>query len=315
MSISSDYRRLQRSHSVPHIASRHDSAASGMTATTNTTTASCSLLDHIDYDSALCNEHPFNNQTRHYNKAKNHNYHHHNHHQQQHQHYDNVREKIRLFNCYTFHPHDFSSLFLLIHLFIAFFPHPMHTHTRSHKYYTLCSLHALYSRCYNELCCTVLCLVCWSLKPKKKDFFFSSALNFLLCIIHYTSKSGCSFQSSIKLVLMCFLSHLQVILRNTKVSVFFLLFSLTVLLTDRDSQFVLVSQFQRVLCILHIFSLSRNIVIMFSCSLLFLVSIFAPHGVGFWTHAHRSRCHTTQDWWPICDNCWHCDNIITLKVI
>lgn len=94
MSMSSDYRRLRRSHSVPHIPSRHDSATSGITATTNTATASCSLLDHIDFDSALCNEHQCNNQTHHYNKTKNHNYHHHNHHQQQHQHqhYDNVSE-------------------------------------------------------------------------------------------------------------------------------------------------------------------------------------------------------------------------------
>lgn len=118
MSISSDCKRLQRSHSVPHIASRHDSATSGMTVTTNTATASCSLLDHIDYDSALCNEHPFNNQTRHYNKAKsNHNYHHHNHHQQQqhhHQHYDHVSDiSFRSFNCYT----HFNQRF-----FIHFYP-------------------------------------------------------------------------------------------------------------------------------------------------------------------------------------------------
>lgn len=81
-SASGEYKVLRRSHSLPHIASRHDSGVSGVTATTNTASGSCSLLDHIDYDSALGNEHHFNNQTRRYNKAKYHNYHHHNHHQQ-----------------------------------------------------------------------------------------------------------------------------------------------------------------------------------------------------------------------------------------
>lgn len=85
-----EYKLLRRSHSLPHIATRHDSGVSGFTATTNTTTASCSLLDHIDYDSTLGNEH----QARHYNKTKYHNYHHHNHHQQ----YENVRQNP-LFNC------------------------------------------------------------------------------------------------------------------------------------------------------------------------------------------------------------------------
>lgn len=103
ISTSNEYKLLRRSHSLPHIASRHDSGVSGITATTNTgtTTGSCSVLDQIDYDSAMCNEHQFNNQTRHYNKVKyNHNYHHHNHHQQCEQ---NVRLNP-LFNCYTFLP-------------------------------------------------------------------------------------------------------------------------------------------------------------------------------------------------------------------
>lgn len=90
VSTSNEYKRLRRSHSLPHITSRYDSGASGITATTHAGTGSCSLLDQIDYDSAMCNEHQFNNQTRHYNKVKyNHNYHHHNHHQQ----YETVRQK------------------------------------------------------------------------------------------------------------------------------------------------------------------------------------------------------------------------------
>lgn len=101
MSTSSEYKLLRRSHSLPHITTRHDSGVSGITNTTNTattTTGSCSLLDQIDYDSAMCNSHQCNNQTRHYNKLKyNHNYHHHNHHQQ----FENVRENP-LFNCCTF---------------------------------------------------------------------------------------------------------------------------------------------------------------------------------------------------------------------
>lgn len=81
---------MRRSHSLPHIASRHDSGVSAITATTHTgtTTGSCSLLDQIDYDSAMCSEHQCNGQRRRYNKIKyNHNYHHHNHHQQ----YETVR--------------------------------------------------------------------------------------------------------------------------------------------------------------------------------------------------------------------------------
>lgn len=108
-----EYKLLRRSHSLPHIASRHDSGVSGITATTNTTTGSCNLLDHIDYDSALGNEHHFNNQTRRYNKVKYHNYHHHNHHQQ----YENVRHKIRLFNC-----------LVILATFCAPLPSPYHLH-------------------------------------------------------------------------------------------------------------------------------------------------------------------------------------------
>lgn len=90
ISTSSEY-KLRRSHSLPHIAQRHDSGISGMTATTNTGTGSCGLLDQIaDYDTAMCSNHQCDYRTRHYNKVKyNHNYHHHNHHQQ----YENVREK------------------------------------------------------------------------------------------------------------------------------------------------------------------------------------------------------------------------------
>lgn len=182
MSMSSDYRRLQRSHSVPHIASRHDSSTSGMTATTNTGTASCSLLDHIDYDSALSNEHPFNHQTHHYNKTKNHNYHHHNHHQQQHQHqhYDNVSENRH-------------SVYLIVAHFIhaIFIAHPSIHELTQYVFCArcmLCILHTIPS--FNVHCVRCACLVCWSSKLKKD--FLLNVLNFLLCIIHYTSKSRCS---------------------------------------------------------------------------------------------------------------------------
>lgn len=81
ISTSSEYKPLRRSHSLPHIAVRHDSGVSGITASTNITTGSCSLLDQIDV------------QARHYHKIKcNHNYHHHNNHQQ----YENVSDNPSL---------------------------------------------------------------------------------------------------------------------------------------------------------------------------------------------------------------------------
>lgn len=103
ISTSSEYKSMRKSQSLPHIASRHDSGVSGITTTTILGPGSCSLLDQIDYDSNICNEHQFNNGTnhnqyhnhlRHYNNGKcnNHNYHHHNHHQQ----YENVREMFHL---------------------------------------------------------------------------------------------------------------------------------------------------------------------------------------------------------------------------
>lgn len=101
ISTSSQCKHLRRSHSLPHIAFRNDSGVSGITATTNTGSGSCSLLDQIDYDSAICNEHQYNIPARHYNKVKyNHNYHHHNHHQQfEHVRYYNSVFHLLIFIC------------------------------------------------------------------------------------------------------------------------------------------------------------------------------------------------------------------------
>lgn len=86
---------MKKSRSLPHIATRHDSGASGITTTTTLGSGSCSLLDHIDYDSNVCADHhqcsrstshhsQYHTHSRHCNNGKynGHNYHHHNHHQQ-----------------------------------------------------------------------------------------------------------------------------------------------------------------------------------------------------------------------------------------
>lgn len=86
--MSSEYKPLRKSHSLPHIASRHDSGVSGITTTTTISgSGSCSLLDQIDYHhSTMCNEHNFNNS----NHSRYHCYH--NHH---HLHHNNNISKIK----------------------------------------------------------------------------------------------------------------------------------------------------------------------------------------------------------------------------
>lgn len=106
---STEYKPLRKSYSLPHIASRHDSGVSGYTTTTTISgSGSCSLLDHIDYNSTMCNEHNLNNSNHnHYHYYHNHLHHnnnnskirsHHSHHP-----YDNVRKFFR-FNCVFFRP-------------------------------------------------------------------------------------------------------------------------------------------------------------------------------------------------------------------
>lgn len=112
ISTSSEYKLMRKSHSLPHIASRHDSGVSNATASTALSgPGSCSILDQIDYDSAMCNDHQFDNNNhnpyqarnhlRHYNNSKynNHNYYHHHHHPHQHHHHhhqqcENVRRSF-----------------------------------------------------------------------------------------------------------------------------------------------------------------------------------------------------------------------------
>lgn len=96
ISTSSEYKLMRKSHSLPHIASRHDSGVSNATQSTGISgSGSCSILDQIAYDSAMCNDHhhhqfennnhhsPYHghNHLRHYKNNKYKNYYHH-HHQQ-----------------------------------------------------------------------------------------------------------------------------------------------------------------------------------------------------------------------------------------
>lgn len=280
MSMSSDYRRLQRSHSVPHIASRHDSSTSGITATTNTGTASCSLLDHIDYDSALSNEHPFSNQTHHYNKTKNHNYHHHNHHQQQHQHhhqhYDNVRAKtFRSFNCCTFYSHA---------IFIAHLP--IYSSFRSYTARTLCSWN------HNELYCA-LCAVCVSrllIFKAKKRIFFSMCWIFYYAASYITRLNRAvlivsKFDKTCGCCCVCTFIHIS---KSYSYWVFcFLQLAIP--------QIVLVSHFQRVfLWIQHIdCHVSMFTTIRFYFRFHFFLFL---HMLRTRTLTSIHRCHTTHDW-------------------
>lgn len=168
-----EYKLLRRSHSLPHIASRHDSGVSGITATTNTTTGSCNLLDHIDYDSALGNEHHFNNQTRRYNKVKYHNYHHHNHHQQ----YENVRHKIRLFNC-----------LVILATFCAPLPSPYHLHNHEKDIYFQC-----------------VAFLLWCHSFSSKSFVrcsFQSSIK-LVCSFTLVDRLSCFFPSPVFLCMWC----------------------------------------------------------------------------------------------------------------
>lgn len=72
-----------------------------------------------------------------------------------------------------------------------------------------------------------------------------------------------------------------------------------------------VSSARQVLCILHIFeTLLLCFYVCFYFQYCFLFFVFS-----FGVCIHRFRCHMIPDWSPICGNCWHCDSIITLKVI
>lgn len=58
ISTTNEFKLMRKSHSLPHIGSRHESGVSNATASTTISGhGSCSILDQMDLESVECNDH------------------------------------------------------------------------------------------------------------------------------------------------------------------------------------------------------------------------------------------------------------------